>query len=144
MQGIEILSDPARMGAFRDDTSASMYAPSKHNLSGRAAPHQRDIGDHRILEQKRRLIIAIRRRTIRRIHVPKGRVRGDVDAVVFVQLYPIVLLQVRVELELVEGGLDGRAADEVSQLVWIEVRDANVADFAGSEKLLHGVPCLTG
>ena len=46
------------------------------------------------------------------------------------------------ELELVNSGLDGGLMEELFQLMRREVGDANVANFAGVEELLHGEPGL--
>lgn len=64
------------------------------------------------------------------------------DIVVLVPLYPTNLLQVGMELELMGVGLDGRWCDEVLQLFWAEVGDANFTDFACGKERFHGVPCL--
>ena len=82
------------------------------------------------------------RSTIRRIQIRKGRIGRDVDIVVFMPLDEIGLLQIRVGFELVDGGLDGGAGDEVGELEGGEVGDADVADFGGGEEGFHGVPCL--
>ena len=46
------------------------------------------------------------------------------------------------ELELVDGGLNGRLFEELVQLVRREVGDSDVSDFAGVKKLFHGHPGL--
>lgn len=50
-QGVKIVLDSIRMRAFWDDTSPSVYAPSKHDLRGRTTPDKGDIGHHSIFEQ---------------------------------------------------------------------------------------------
>lgn len=60
----------------------------------------------------------------------------------FVPLYEVDLLEVGVELELVDSGLDGGLIEELFQLMRGEVRDADMADFAGFEELLHREPGL--
>ena len=57
-------------------------------------------------------------------------------------LYKVDLLEVGVELELVDGGLDGCLIKELAQLVGREVGDSNVSDFAGAQELFHGKPGL--
>ena len=64
------------------------------------------------------------------------------DIMVLVPLYPINLLQVGMEFELMGVGLDGRSCDEVLQLFWAEVGDANFTDFACDKERFHSVPCL--
>ena len=61
---------------------------------------------------------------------------------VFVPLYEIDLLEIGMELELVNGGLDGGLMEELFQLMRGEVGNANVANFAGVEKPLHAEPGL--
>ena len=61
---------------------------------------------------------------------------------VFVPLYEIGLLEIGMELELVNSGFDRGLMEELFQLVRGEVGNANVANFAGVEELLHGEPGL--
>ena len=64
------------------------------------------------------------------------------DAVVGVPLQPGHLLQVGVQLHLVRERGVGRVGEQLVELGWGEVRDADVADVAGGEEALHGVPGL--
>ena len=57
-------------------------------------------------------------------------------------LYKVDLLEVGMELELVDRGFDGSLIDELFQLMRGEVGDADVADFASVEELLHREPGL--
>ena len=61
---------------------------------------------------------------------------------VFVPLYEVGLLEIRMEFELVNSRLDGGLMKKLFQLMRREIGDANVANFAGFEEPLHGEPCL--
>ena len=61
---------------------------------------------------------------------------------VFVPLYKVELLEIGMQLELVNSGLDGGLMEELFQLMRGEVGNANVANFASGEKPLHGEPGL--
>ena len=63
-------------------------------------------------------------------------------AVGVMPLYPVGLLEVRVQFHLVGCGLGGGFADQLVHLVGGEVRDTDVADFIGLEEFFHGVPGL--
>ena len=61
---------------------------------------------------------------------------------VFVPLYEVDLLEIGMELELVNSGLDGGLTEELFQLMRREVGDANMANFASAEEPFHGEPGL--
>ena len=78
------------------------------------------------------------------VEVGEGGVGGHGDGVVFVPLDEVGLLEVGVQFELVDGGLDGRLGDELVELMRGEVGDADVAHFACREQLFHTKPGLFG
>lgn len=81
-------------------------------------------------------------RVVRRVGVGEGGVGGDRDAQLLLVFDPFRLGQVWVDLELMDRGYGIGVFDDVFELSWREVGEANVADSAGLVHLFHGMPGL--
>lgn len=67
-------------------------------------------------------------------------VSGHNDPIVLAKLDELILLQVRVELDLVDGGLDLGRGEEFLQVVDLEVGDTDRLGDALGDEVFHGFP----
>ena len=81
-------------------------------------------------------------RIVRGVGVCEGGVGGDGDAQLLLVFDPFRLGQVWVDLELMDGGYGFGLFDDILELGWREVGEANIADSAGLVHLFHSMPGL--
>lgn len=135
-QTLKVLRNPLLVLTLRDHTRAPTHSPRQSNLRGRATALLGDLVDHAVIEQGYDVTGAVRG-----VRAGQGRVGGDVDTVVGVELKPFVLLEVGVHFHLVDARGVGGVVQEVLELRWGEVGDA---DVAGEAFLLEEGECGPG
>ena len=121
----EVLLDPAAVDRLREDDVAALDVPAEGDLRRTAAEPLGDPADDRVVG-----------------HLPAGDRRpglGD-DLVVGVERAELVLDEERADLDLVHRGSHLGGAEEVAQVVGLEVGDPDRLRPAGRVDLLHGLP----
>ncbi len=123
VEDLDVLLDPRRRHGLRDHHVAQLEVPAQHDLGRCAAVLPGDGHDRRDLQQA--LALAERRPGL-----------GG-DALLRVVLTGGVLLQVRVQLDLVDRRDDRRLADQPLQVLGKEVGDTDGPDPAVGVQLLE-------
>src|SRR5215204_4480642 len=108
VEDVEILGDAGGLGRLRDRGSALLQVPAQHHLSGRLAVLARDLTQRRVVE------CALLAAPVGG-DAPDGRPGLGKDAVLGVQTLQRGLLEVRVELDLVQGGTTDVSASRRSR-----------------------------
>lgn len=125
VEDVDVLGDARGGDGLRDDDVADLEVPAQHHLGGGPAVLGGELGDRRVLQQA--LALAQRRPGL-------GR-----DAVPGVEGTGLRLLELRVQLDLVDGRDDGGLAQQPLQMGGLEVGDADRPGAAVREDPLEGL-----
>ena len=134
---VNVLLHPLRLGGLWNDGSASLDAPSEHNLSGSLTVLCGDFLDFLILEAA---VLLSRHTQLDVGSRSKVAEAGDCDVVGVAESNEPLLSVVRVQLDLQDGWLDFGVAQDVSQQGDADVAHANGLDQTFLLEFLHSLP----
>lgn len=142
----QVLSQPLLGVTLGDHNNVPLSRPAEQHLCWRLADPFRHLLDGRVLEQGTRIMRALHVELEEALRA-KGAVSGDGNVVLLAHLDEVGLDEVRVVLDLVDGGLDLGVAQDVVEEHGVEVGNANGAEEAlgvvlGDDKGLERLPGL--
>ena len=108
-------------------------APGQCDLCAVLVVFLADVEEDRVVDQLAHAFAGV----VDLVLVAEGRVLGDVDVAVLVEVGERGLGEVGVHLDLVDGGRDGGGLEESVELGFGEVRDSDGSAFAVLDELFH-------